>query len=148
MSGLSLARIPEWILAELPTLERLHRFNPLLARFSKKYRKLIDSKTRSEENQESLLKKTLRALINCDRRFAATYNPLALLNFFDKRKMAAAITTFTRLQIFSWAASRLTGVMQPSSNFGRPASPSASGWSTEYVWLLTVFFHDVGYPVQ
>lgn len=83
MPGLSVVRIPEWILQELPGLERLRQFAPILTRFAEEYRTLIDSAAWSDEQQAALLKQTLQLLLGCDRRFAGSYNPLALLNFFE-----------------------------------------------------------------
>ena len=121
MPGLSVVRIPEWILHELPDLERLRQFAPILARFATEYRTLIDSAAWSDEQQAALLKQTLQLLLGCDRRFAGSYNPLALLNFFEQTQGAAATTTFTRSQIFCWAASSSTVATAHSTNSGRCA---------------------------
>ena len=148
MSGSNLLRIPEWILEDLETLERLHPFTPILARFAKKYRRLIDSRIWGEEHQDNLLKRTLRALLNSDPRFTATYNPLALLGFFEQAQHHGRdhyFHSFTNFLLGCLVIDRCAGVFD---RFRATCFPSAAGWSTEYVWLLTVFFHDVGYPVQ
>ncbi len=148
MPGLNLVRIPEWILEELPTVRRLPCFAPVLTRFARKYRRLIESRTRGEENQAGLTRKTLRALLNCDPRFTATYHPLALLNFFEQRSGGSRdhyFHTFTNFLLGCLVIDRCHAVFE---QFQAACFPSAAGWSTEYVWLLTVLFHDVGYPVQ
>lgn len=142
-----LVRIPEWILNELPTLDRC-RFSPILARFSRKYRRLIESRTRGDERQDALLKETLQSLLGSDQRFAGTYNPLALLNFFEKAQSAGRdhyFHTFTNFLLGCLIIDRCHTFFE---EFQATCFPSAKEWSTEYVWLLTVLFHDVGQPVQ
>jgi hypothetical protein len=145
------ARIPAWLIAELTSLANLApSFAKALRAFSRKYSHLLSSGRATDEAQEDLLEKTFRALLGSDERFSGEYAPLELLRFFERavppgRGHEHYFHTFNSFLLGCLVIDRCHSAL---GQFRRACFPGSREWSVEYVWLLTVIFHDVGYPIQ
>jgi len=146
-----IVRIPEWVVDRLFSLQRLApAFQSALIAFARRYRQLLKSGRANDETQERLLRNTFLSLLGADQRFAAVQTPLDLLRFFEQSDPQPT----SRDHYFHTFINFLLGCIAIDDSyphfltFSRTCFPGMRNWSIEYVWLLTVFFHDVGYPIQ
>ena len=103
----------------------------------------------SDASQEQLLKSTFRSLLNSDDRFAAEYVPLELLKFFEQTVFNKGRDHyFHTFNNFLLGCIAIDGIYDDFAQLGRICFPGTPNWSAEYIWLLTVIFHDVGYSIQ
>lgn len=143
-------RVPEWLLGELENLTNLAAaFRSAIVSFVKGYRRLLVSSELDDETQERLLKRTLGSFLRADPMFAANLDPLALLRFFEQNPFHHGrdhyFHTFVNLLLGYVIIDRCYAHFE---SFIRSCFPGAAACSLEYTWLLTVVFHDVGYPIQ
>jgi len=143
-------RIPEWVLSQLPQLQNLGKpFRSSLKAFSRQYRRLLESGNTDDKSQEDILHKTFLSLLKSDSRFSGHYGPLALLRFFEQsnpdRRRDHYFHTFNN---FLLGCIAMDSCYTDFVAFRQECFPNTDDWSIEFTWLLTVLFHDVGYPIQ
>jgi hypothetical protein len=144
-------RIPDWVVESLPRLENLNQgFRNALNAFSRRYRRLLDSGNATDANQEGLLRGTFVSLLSSDGRFSAEYIPLEMLRLFEhnrppNRGRDHYFHTFNNFLLGCLVIDRTYDLLL---QFREDCFPGIRDWSIEYTWLLTVLFHDVGYPIQ
>jgi hypothetical protein len=144
---LIITRIPDWVIQRLKRIQNLEpKFRTAIISFCKKYEKVAGA---SDEVQERLLHNTFRSLLKTNEHFAAEYTPLNLLRFFEQhnRRRTARDHYFHTFNNFLLGCIILDECYEAFRQF-RESSLHGSDCSSEYVWLLTVLFHDVGYPIQ
>jgi hypothetical protein len=145
----NLARIPDWLIQQLKGIRHLEpKFGFAIRSFSKKYERLVQSGA-SDDDQERLLEKTFLTLLKTNQHFAAQETPLKLLRFFEQnnRRQSARDHYFHTFNNFLLGCIILDKCHTAFDEF-KTASLHGAECSSEYVWLLTVLFHDVGYPIQ
>lgn len=144
-------RIPDWVIDHLSHLVNLEpALRSAILAFSRRYKALLASGRANEENQETLLRKTFIALLSSDQRFAGEYAPLNLLRFFEQsspeyRGRDHYFHTFNNFLLGCIVIDQCYAIFE---QFRKTCFPKTRNWSIEYAWLLTVLFHDVGYPIQ
>lgn len=144
-------RIPVWVIDELPRLANLAQgFRAALAAFCRRYRHLLASGRISDEKQEDLLRNAFLSLLRSDRRFVGEYAPLELLRLFEQSRQdnGSRDHYFHTFNNFLLGCIVINDSYRHFQTFRRSCFPGTRDWSIEYVWLLTVLFHDVGYPIQ
>jgi hypothetical protein len=149
VQDLNVARIPGWVIQRLKTIQHLEpRFRSVIVYFCKRYEKLVLLGA-SDEEQERLLRNTFKSLLTANEHFAAEYTPLNLLRFFEQNnpRRTARDHYFHTFNNFLLGCIILDKCHDAFEEF-RQSSLHGADCSNEYVWLLTVLFHDVGYPIQ
>jgi hypothetical protein len=145
----AIARIPGWVTQRLQGCQNLEAaFRSVIISFCKKYERLAQAGA-SDEDQENLLRKTFLSLLKANANFAAEYTPLKLLRFFEQSNLRQSQRDhyFHTFNNFLLGCIVLDECHAAFEEFSRSALRGAE-CSSEYVWLLTVLFHDVGYPIQ
>jgi hypothetical protein len=146
-----LARIPPWVIERIPDLADLDSaFRSALTEFARKHRCLWESGTMGDEQEERLLAETFLALLKTNADFTATYDPIELLRFFERSDFEGRGRDhyFHSFNNFLLGSVIIDGCYDTFRSFVDCYCPRARTLSIEYVWLLTVLFHDVGYPIQ
>jgi hypothetical protein len=142
-------RIPDWVIQRLKGAQHLEpRFRSAIISFCKKYENLARLGVR-DEIQERLLRNTFAALLRTNDHFKAEYTPLDFLRFFETNnpRQSARDHYFHTFNNFLLGCIALDECHEAFEQFTE-SSLHGSECSVEYVWLLTVLFHDVGYPIQ
>jgi len=150
LRGVPVLRIPQWILEEISSLSNLDQgFIGALKGFRKRYLALIDSGRISDETQDDLIKRSLKSLLNQDERFVADFTPLDLMKFLELTLYESVrdhyFHTFNNFLLGCIVIDRCHNSF---AHFRQSCHLQPNAFSIEYVWLLTVLFHDVGYPIQ
>jgi hypothetical protein len=147
----SLAGISPWVIDRIQGLARLDSaFRAVLRGFCRGYRQLLEAGVLDEEREERSLSKTFLALLKTNRQFAASYKPLDLLRFFEQSdfQQRGRDHYFHTFNNFLLGCVTIDGCYDTFQGFIDCYCPRARNLCIEYVWLLTVLFHDVGYPIQ
>jgi len=148
--GIPVLRIPQWILDEIDNLSNLNQgIIGALKGFRNRYRALIGSGRISDETQDDLIRRTLRSLLNQDLRFVADFTPLDLMKFLEfKFYESVRDHYFHTFNNFLLGCIVIDKCHDSFTHFRQSCHLQQDAFSIEYVWLLTVLFHDVGYPIQ
>lgn len=149
--GQSAVRIPDWMVRRVAELDNLApSFGGVLKEFSRQYRQLLSSTPTTDTSQEDLLRKTFLSLLKSDKRFAAEYSPIEFMKFFERESplYRGRDHYFHTFNNFLLGCFVIDHCYEAFRKFGRIFFRDVRNWSVEYVWLLTVLFHDVGYPIQ
>ncbi len=146
----SVVRIPEWVLDQLNSLHNLAgAFRSVLRAFSGRYQQLLRSGTIDDERQENILHRTFLSLLKSDARFSGHYTPLDLLRFFEESNSERGRDHFFHtFNNFLLGCIAIDSCYSDFVAFRQKCFPRTNDWSIEFTWLLTVLFHDVGYPIQ
>ena len=145
----TVARIPDWVIQRLKGIQHLEpKFRSAITSFCKKYERLSEASALDDDSQEQLLRRTFASLLKTNRHFAAEYTPLDLLRFFEQNNLQRTPRDhyFHTFNNFLLGCIILDECHEAFEDFRR--SSLRAEYSSEYVWLLTVLFHDVGYPIQ
>jgi hypothetical protein len=143
-------RIPDWVLDKLSHLHNLAKpFRSSLLGFSRRYRRSLTSGMTDDESQEKTLHQTFSSLLQSDPRFSGHYGPLRLLRFFEQSKPDRGRDHyFHSFNNFLLGCIVIDSCYADFVAFKERCFPHTQDWSIEFTWLLTVLFHDVGYPIQ
>lgn len=142
-------RIPAWVVERLLALSKLEpSFCKALVSFAKRYSKLVNEGGLNDDRQQALLLQAFRSILNSDIRFSAFLQPLATLRFFEQARGGSGKDHF-----FHTFNNFLLGCIVIDASYDEFAQSCGSCFpgpalSVEFIWFLTVFFHDVGYPIQ
>lgn len=145
----SVTRIPDWIIQRVKQAHHLEsNFCSAIKSFCRRYQKSVQSGA-SDEDQERLLHNAFASLLKTNEQFSAEYTPLKLLQFFEQNnpRQTARDHYFHTFNNFLLGCIVLDECHGAFEEF-RAVSLHGDDCSHEYVWLLTVLFHDVGYPIQ
>jgi hypothetical protein len=149
--GPSAVRIPKWLVGRLQGLRDLNPgFRKCLRMFARHYTELQSVVPVTDEAQEALLRKTFVSLLGTDPRYLGNYAPIDFLKFFERanplyRGPDHFFHAFNNLLLGCLVMDYFYDTF---TKFRKRYFQHLPDWSVEYVWLLTVLFHDVGYPIQ
>ena len=127
-------------------------FRQPLAEFSEAHRELRGrAQEDSDEEEEELLKRTFGRLIAADERFLGRHDPLAILHSVEN--LVRVRGDNPRDHYYHSFHNFLLGVVVIDSMYANFAQYHRhafrnSRFSTEYAWLLTAMYHDLGYLIQ
>lgn len=141
-------RIPAWLLTPIRQLRRLEDgFRKVLCAFAEGY---ANPQHDDGDGEEQQLSAVFLSLMGTDSRFAARYEPLSTLRWFERQFQQVGwrdhfFHSFINFLLGCVVIDQAYDVFTQSVNECFPGSPDLS---IEYAWLLTALFHDVGYPTE
>lgn len=144
------ARFPEWVITDIQSISNLQPpFPDKLAKFGRKYVHLGRSGTLSDAKQEDLVKEAIVSLLKLEARLASDYTPVELLRVFEQNPhLEGRDHYFHTFNNFLLGCLVIDRCYSSFEQFRKDCSLTRTGFSIEYVWFLTVLFHDVGYPIE
>ena len=146
-------RLPAALVERAASVENVDRgFAEAMALFGDKYLAAASGGelgAGNEAAEQELLKVGFAQLLAADSRFAASYTPLHVLVVFETecRQAVGRDHFFHAFHDFLLGCIVLEEAHSAFQDFATEVF-GVPNLSSEYVWLLTSIFHDVGYPVE
>lgn len=144
----AVVRVQEWILQGLTNLPNIQpAFRGVLRHFRRRFLSAVAAGA-NDDVQQSLIRECIVNLIRRNDRLTGGVAPLEFLRFLEQNLPGKGrdhfFHTFNLLLIGCIVIDRAYEAFHRY----RQLCCLPNDWSIEYTWLLTVLFHDVGYPIQ